>query len=233
MRLVRSRLGAGLFVFATAAAATFVVAACATGTDGGVALDGDGGLDDAAQRDVNVLPAKDSSTGSDTGAPGDDAGSCTKNVVINELKTDGTNLNDEMIELYNPSSCAVPLGNWELKYQSGGGGTGPAGHKFATGDSIAANSYLVVAPVGAPKSDAPLTTGMAKDNGQIGLLDESGTLVDAVAYGAVTAGSYREGQSAPTPPTSGSIGRSPNGADTNNNKTDFTTFPTPSTGVAN
>jgi hypothetical protein len=213
---------------------TLVVIGCAKGTDGSGIDVGEGGIVevDGGLRDVNVVPTpKDSSSPDDSGLlPGDDSGTCTKKVVINELKTDGTTANDEMIELYNPSSCAVPLGSWELKYESSGGGTGMAGHKFATGDSIPSKAYLVLTPTSAA---AKLTPGMAKSDGQVGLLDDKGTLVDAVAYGTVTTGSYREGPSAPSPPSGGSIGRSPDGADSNNNKNDFKTYTTPSAGVAN
>lgn len=234
MRLVPVRLGGGLSVWfvATAAITTLVVVGCARGTE---SIDvGEGGLveDGGGVRDVNVMPTpKDSSSPDDSGPlPGDDSGSCTKKVVINELKTDGTTADDEMIELYNPSSCAVPLGNWQIKYESSGGGPGSAGHKFATGDSIPSKAYVVLTPTGVA---AKLTPGMAKSDGQVGLLDDKGVLVDAVAYGTVTMGSYREGQPAPSPPSGGSIGRSPNGVDTNNNKADFKTYTTPSPGVAN
>lgn len=237
MRPVRRRLGGGLLVLSTAAISPLLASACANGLLNGI-VDAEAGVDlDAATRDVNVLPGRDSSTPDDDDGgklPGDDAGgTCTKKVVINELKTDGPGANDEMIELFNPSSCAVPLGNWELKYQSSGGGNGLAGYKFATGDSIAANAYLIVAPANAPKKDAILNPGMAAGSGQVGLLDDTGKVIDAVAYGSVTMGDYREAQSAPTPPSGGSIGRSPNGGDTDDNKGDFRTYTTPSAGVAN
>jgi hypothetical protein len=219
----------GLVLFAgSAITALAVLVACATGKE---SIDnGEGGVEPLdGSRDVFVIPDKDSGS-TDTGAPPDDAPSCNAKVVINELKTDGTNANDEMIELFNPGSCAVPLGDWELKYQSSAGGTGLAGYKFAVGDSILAGGYLVLTP---GSSSAPLTAGMAATAGQVGLLDDKGSLVDAVAYGTVTAGSYREGVSAPSPPSKGSIGRSPNGGDTDNNKTDFKTYTTPSANVAN
>ena len=74
---------------------------------------------------------------------------------------------------------------------------------------------------------------MAAASGQVGLLDDTGTLVDSVAYGTVTGGSYKEGTAAVGPASGGSIGRSPNGADSNNNKTDFKAYGTPSPGIAN
>ncbi len=228
-RLVR-RLGGGIVLSAVAAITTLVVVACANGTATGVDL-GEGGVEEDASRDVNVLPIpKDSGPAEDTGTtPGDDSGSCSMKVVINEVKTAGTNANDEMVELYNPSTCAVPLGNWELKYQSASGGTGLAGHKFDVGDSIPAKGFLVLTPGGS----TDWTAGMAASDGQVGLLDDTATLVDGVGYGTVTGGMYKEGTAASSPPSGGSIGRSPSGSDTGNNKTDFKTYTTPSPAIAN
>jgi hypothetical protein len=218
--------------FGASVALSTLVVACARGTDN-VTLDEGGIVDEDAARDVNVVPVpRDSSTDADgTVLPPDDSstGGCTMKVVINELKTDGTTANDEMVELYNPSACAVPLGNWELKYESAAGGAGSAGHKFLTGDSIPSMGYLVLTPGGSTN----WTAGMAAGSGQVGLLDDKGKLVDGVAYGTVTGGDYREKTAATAPASGGSIGRSPNGADTDNNKTDFKTYPAPSPGAPN
>ena len=234
MRLGRAmqRLGGGLLFAATAAITTLVVVACATGTESGGGF-GEGGLiEEDAGRDVNVVPVpKDSAAGEDTGTTPDDSGpGCTQKIVINELKVAGTsNANDEMIELYNPSTCAVPIGNWTLKYSSGSGSAPSARHTFSSGDSVPSKGFLVLTPGGS----TDLTPGMAADNGQVGLLDDTGKVIDAVAYGTVTSGMYREGTAASSPAAGGSIGRSPNGGDTNNNKTDFKAYGTPSPGIAN
>ena len=139
-----------------------------------------------------------------------------------------TQATDEFVELYNPSACAADLGNWVLKYESSAGGTGAAGHTFMAGDSIPSMGYLVLTP-----ASNNWTTGMAAASGQVGLLDGTGKLVDGVAYGTVTGGDYREKTAATGPASGGSIGRSPNGADSDNNKTDFKTYPAPSPGAAN
>ena len=166
MRPVRSRLGA-----VSAVALTLVIVACAQGTDSVIVIDDrEGGPD--ADRDVVVIP-DDSSSGKDTGPkPVDDSGACVQKVVINELKTDGPGANDEFVELYNPSTCAVPLGNWAIKYESAGGGAGGAGYTFPAGD-------------------------------------------------------YREKQTAPSPVSGKSIGRSSDGVDTDDNRADFKAFTTP------
>lgn len=237
MRLGRAtrRLGGGFFsslLAATAAITTLVVVACAKGTDSVGDLGEGGTVEEDAGRDVNVVPTpKDSAPPEDTGTPpGDDSGSsCTQKVIINEVKTAGTTANDEMVELYNPSTCAVPLGNWEIKYASAGGGLGLAGHKFAVGDSIPSKGFLVLTPGGS----TPLTPGFAANDGQVGLLDDKGNFIDGVAYGTVTGGTYKEGTSSVSPPSGGSIGRFPSGSDSDNNKTDFKAYTTPSPGIAN
>lgn len=238
MRLVR-RPGGGILLAASVAIAMLV--ACATGTDSGsgAADPGDGGAPDGdAARDVYVVPApKDSAVPDDAAVDdsGEDSGNttgCTKKIVINELKTAGASSpDDEMVELYNPNTCSVPLGSWTIKYQSASGSGSPSTRAtFATGDAISAKSYLVLTPT---SSSAKLAAGMAADNGQIGLLNDTGGVVDAVAYGTVTGGTYREGTAAPSPPPGGSIGRSPNGVDTNDNSVDFKAYATPSQNVAN
>ncbi len=215
---------------ATAAMATLVVDACANGSVTGADFN-EGGVEPDASRDVNVIPTpKDGAPPEDTGTtPVLDSGSCSQKVVINEVKTAGASANDEMIELYNPSTCAVPLGNWELKYESASGGTGLAGHKFAVGDSIPSKGFLVLTPGGS----TDWTPGMAAGDGQVGLLDGTAKVVDGVAYGTVTGGSFKEGTAAPSPPSGGSIGRFPSGVDTGNNKADFKTYTTPSPAIAN
>ena len=99
MRSIRMRsVSGGLICIATAAITTLVVVACATGTEGGIDV-GEGGLvEEAAARDVNVVPLKDGGLEEDTGvAPEEDSGGgCTQKVVINELKTGGPGANDEL-----------------------------------------------------------------------------------------------------------------------------------------
>lgn len=225
MRLVRSWLGGGT----SAAIMTLVMVACAKGTGSGV-IDNGEGVGDAA-RDVFVIP-DDSSVpdGSKSDGAVDaplDSSPAGTHVVINEIQTDVT----ELVELYNPTSSTVSLANWEIRYASAGGGAGGAGHKFAASASIAAGAYIVLKP-----SDSSWTSGMQAVSGQLGLFDGAGagaTLIDAVAYGNVTGGSFREAQSAPSPPSGGSIGRSPNGVDTDDNKADFKTFAATTPGTPN
>jgi hypothetical protein len=227
-------MGGGIFL-AAASVVALVFVACANGTNVGYVGDDEGGLLlDSGGRDVNVLPTGDSSpgdgaTGSDSSNPG-----CTGTIVINELKADGVSASDEFVELYNPNGCAVPLSGWALKYESFSGGTSSAGYVFVAGDSIPAQGYFLIASsTFSGKKDATLISGFAADKGQVGLIDDKKATVDGVAYGAVTGGSYGEKQSAPMPPSGKSIGRSPNGTDTDNNSADFKVLTSPSPGAAN
>ncbi len=200
--------------------------ACAKGVDAVDLGTVDAGEDVTSLPDGAVAPrdAGDSSVRTDA-EPDAQPKPTGKSVVINELVTEGT----EFVELYNPTSSEVDLTDWEIRYESGGGGAGGAGHNFSSGDSIASHAYLVL-------QGGSWTSGMSATDGQIGLFDGSGNgarRVDAVAYGSVTGGSFREGQSAPRPPPGGSIGRSPNGTDSNNNKADFKGFDTPTPGDPN
>jgi hypothetical protein len=238
MRLVRRLMGGGVFLGTAALVALALphsLVACANGTNGSYVGDDEAGLLlDSGGRDVNVPPTGDSSPGD--GATGNDSGGtgCTGAVVINELKTDGATASDEFVELYNPNSCAVPLSGWALKYESSSGAAGGAGYVFVAGDSIPAKGYfLIAASTFTGKKDATLVNGFAAGAGQVGLVDDKSATVDGVAYGTVTGGSYGEKQSATAPPSNKSIGRSPNGTDTNSNSADFKVLTSPSPGAAN
>lgn len=210
--------------------------ACATGT--GSTEVGEGGIPLDAARDVNVVPNKDSSPPDDTGVPPeeDSGGGCTQKVVINELMTrSSASAAAEFIELYNPSTCAVPLGDWDIGYKSAAGnGTGVV-YKFGTGDSIPAKSFLLLASnafVGTKDiAFAVGFSGMA-DDGQIALRDDAGKVVDSVGFGSAT-GVFVEQSAAPGPSATASVGRKADGVDTDDNAADFKTLTAPTPRAAN
>lgn len=137
------------------------------------------------------------------------------------------------MELYNPNTCAISLGGWKLEYRSQSGSGNTVLYAFAAGESIAAKSFLVLGSASfSPKDKTFSTSGMA-DDGQVGLNDDQGKRVDAVAYGSTSSGPFREGGSAPKPPANGSIGRKSDGVDTDNNAADFKTLTTPTPGAPN
>lgn len=194
----------------------------AGGADGSRLPASDSGASDASR------PDSEPTTTEDCPAPT----ACTGNVVINELMTRGPGgAGEEFVELYNPNTCAVSLGGWKLGYRSKTGTGNGVLHTFDAGDSIAAGAFLVLGTSSfSGTKDATMNSGMA-DEGQIGLVDEGGTTVDAVGYGA-TSGPFIEGTPTSGPPPSGSIGRNC-GVDTDDNAVDFETFAQHSAGAAN
>ncbi|MEP7125648.1 MAG: lamin tail domain-containing protein [Byssovorax sp.] len=106
-----------------------------------------------------------------------------------------------------------------------------------TGQTIGASGYFVVAqdasvvvPAGANK----LIKGTADlQNGPDSLvLKHSGTVVDALGYGSFAMGQFFKGEKFPAMSTAASLGRYPNGKDTDDNSVDFLAgAPTP--GAAN
>ena len=209
------------------AAVVFLGYACATGVEDGregFESRGDASVTESpSARDAAVIPPRDAATVPDDDSGGGGGGPCNGKVVINEIMTAGTTTaNEEFVELYNPGACAVPLGGWRLAYRSYSGTAGPAIHTFATGAAIPAKSFLVLGRVEFKgKKDVTVTGGsMAGDNGQVGLEDDTGTIVDSVGYGTAS-GIYVEKACAQSPAPGGSISRRSDGVDSDNNAADF------------
>jgi hypothetical protein len=164
-------------------------------------------------------------------------------LVINELQTQTTqSASEEFVELYNPCTTAVSVGGFKLGYRAATN-TSPASSSdsstlYTFSGSLAAGAYFVVggSSFGGTKNGT-LSSGLAT-SGAVALRDAGGAIVDSVAYGTVTAGNaFIETAAAPTPPSvaspGGSIERTPNGTDTDDNSHDFTTTTTATPGVAN
>jgi len=228
----------------SSAAAIVAAAACAQG-QGDIDLGGGGSVTDpdgGSASDGARVPGRDAGGGDDEpdgsvpdGSKSEDCpppSGCTGKVVISELMARGpSGAGDEFVELYNPNTCAVPLGGWKLAYKSKTGTGNTVLHTFEAGDSIAGGAFLVLGtPSFSPKKDATMNRGMA-DEGQVGLLDDGQVLVDAVGYGT-TSGPYIEGTPTSGPPATGSVGR-PCGVDTDDNAADFKAYPEHSAGAPN
>jgi len=159
-------------------------------------------------------------------------GSCAPRV--NELVVGSTDaLDEEMVELFNPCPAGVDLTGWRLVYRSRSNAN-PVDAQFDQAlftfpaQGLPAGAYLVL--TGAAwkgLSDGKLVASLSADGGAVGLRDAGGALVDSVGYSTISIMGHAlvEGAPAPKPPASpspgGSIGRLPNGADTNNNAADF------------
>jgi hypothetical protein len=174
----------------------------------------------------------------------------------------GTDANT-FIEIYNPTNAAIPLANFAVVYLNGGSTGGPTASSYGTrvmlssaGTELAAGGYLLIRNSTVAANGA-LTIDVAGDflqNGAdgIALIDTStNTLVDALHYAHLADGvgagitmatitgfaatvSLVEGSVfATADTTTGSLGRFPNGADTNNASVDWSLRATPSPGMTN
>lgn len=160
-------------------------------------------------------------------------------LVINEIDYDTPGSSDtaEFVEILNPGSNAVDLSGYRIEMVDGSGDEAYA--TYTPSGSLGAGKYLVIGDTGVV---TPLSADVLKET-----LDGKGlqqgpdvvrivkiaddTVVDAVQYEG-TADGTGEGASAPSDTDVKSIGRCPNGSDTNDNRADFVLM-TPSPGAAN
>jgi hypothetical protein len=153
-------------------------------------------------------------------------------ILISELQTGSLkSTGDEFVELYNPGAASVSLSGWKLQYHSATNTdcSNPTWeNKLTLGSTaIAGHSYLLMAPKDyLPSADAAFSAGLAHDGGAVRLLDQSGRLSDALAWGNAACGND---DPAPAPPGGGSLERRPgsdaesggNAYNTGHNAADF------------
>ncbi|AKU94287.1 hypothetical protein AKJ09_00951 [Labilithrix luteola] len=205
--------------------------ACANGTDAdlGGSEETNGDASTSGRGDSSVLPSdKDGGSGGngtkDGAAEGGGGGpsGCTTKLVINEVLVEGTN-NAEFVELYNPNACDVDFSGWEVRYlpkSPASSADGTAFFKAGNGATLKGGKfYLLGAGDIGVTPDKTFNGTLGNAGGQIALVDESGSIVDAVGWGAT--GKYTEGTAAKIATPGKSIGRHPDGADTDDNQSDF------------
>ncbi|MBU1130739.1 Ig-like domain-containing protein [Patescibacteria group bacterium] len=139
------------------------------------------------------------------------------NILISEIQTEGSEENDEFIELYNPTNAAVNLSSYSIQYRNAASGAFSQ-KNFAAGASIPAYGFYLIAPAeynGAPNED--LTNdgfNLALAGGTVFLVNNQtaltvgneATIVDKAAWG-VGALLSPEGEAAAAPSANGSIER--------------------------
>jgi len=154
---------------------------------------------------------------------------------VNEVMTGMTGAAaNEFVELDNVGTAAVDVSGYRVVYRSAAGtsdtllATLPAGTNLASGAHYLLGGSGYVGPVAADQS---FSTGLASTAGGVGVRNGDGTLLDSVGYGATAANGLVEGQPTAAPPTTASpgssIGRMPDGKDTNDNSADFAVTATP------
>ncbi|MCE9574407.1 MAG: Ig-like domain-containing protein [Deltaproteobacteria bacterium] len=149
-------------------------------------------------------------------------------IVINEVQAGGTGMTnpsaDEWVEIYNPCTGTIDATSYTLVYRAATttGSTdtatlGAVGVMMAPGD-LRMHAHVAASTAGANVTFGTGTSGqLAGANGAVGLRSgplNTGTLVDAVAYGAVNANHpFAEGGTSSTAPAlvnGKSVSRSPN-----------------------
>lgn len=173
-------------------------------------------------------------------------------VVINELSTNpsGTDGDAEWVELVVTGASPVDVSGWTVEAALSPGSFDPA-FTIPASTTLSPGDFLVLAgnsATGMPLDAIIQTQGDTFGNASsssdaAALFDAEGCLVDLVAYGVANDPQQvfddEDGQPipdanlAPRGPDSGSIGRHPDGADTNVGADDFNVYATPSPGTAN
>lgn len=150
-------------------------------------------------------------------------------LLINEVLYDpaGTDDGREFVELYNPDDEPAPLGGIELWFINGADPRPRTAWRMEGSSSLAPRAFFVV---GGREVEADVTIDLGLQNGPDGLwLVRAGETLDAVAWGDLDLG---EGQ--PAPDVGGtSLGRVPDGADSDDNQEDFEPLEKPSPGRVN
>jgi hypothetical protein len=134
------------------------------------------------------------------------------------------------------------IDGFKLRYKSASGmpAQGTLLHTFAAGTTIKGKGYLVVGTAqytGAKDVQFSATdntgNGFLSNNGQVALFDAMDVKIDGLGYGTLTGGDYAETKATVSATQSASIGRKPDGADTDDNSKDCTFFSTPTAGAMN
>jgi hypothetical protein len=157
-----------------------------------------------------------------TGGGGDAA------MSVNELMTGVTDAaTDEFVEIFNTGAAAADLSGWKLVYRSAAGTSDVVLATVPDGTSLAAGGFYLFGGAGyvsGPAADQSYSTSIAATGGGVGIRDADGNLVDSVGWGTAT-NAFVEGTVAAAPGTTEapgtSIGRIPDGDDTNDNAADF------------
>ena len=149
-------------------------------------------------------------------------------IKINEVGVVNSSPFQSFIELYNGCSGSIDISGWSLVYRQADNNSDPTFGDlnlltFVQGTVIQANRFLAagdIACFSAARCRLLISQSLAIDGAAIGLRTPAGQLVDSVAYGTLSApNNLTEGR--PAPNIAISIGRSPDGSDTNDNSADF------------
>jgi hypothetical protein len=154
--------------------------------------------------------------------------------VVNEIMTGGPSSGaDEFVEVLNPCPVTIDLTGARLVYRSAAGSSDSTLVGWSDGALLAPGMRLVYggATFAGPR-DGDLGAGLSGTGGGVAIRASGGSVVDSVGYGTAT-NAFVEGAAAPAPAAGSSIGRLPDGADTDQNATDWLPMATPTPGAPN
>lgn len=108
--------------------------------------------------------------------------------VLSQIQIIGDSVNDEYIELWNPSDTDVNLFGWSIRKKTKGDTTakGTSLKTFSTGDTIPVRGYFLwtnTKSIFSNFSDTTTATSLTDDN-SVALFDKNGNQIDALTWGA-------------------------------------------------
>jgi hypothetical protein len=187
---------------------------------------------DISSLSTGIATSSDASSTSDniSGDSGSSGGTivAADHILIATVQIAGASSSNDLVKLYNPTAASVDMSGWKLHKKSQTGADYSL-KVFPTGSAIAPGQSFVWANSAGGFSDTvganvSSTETLSADN-SVALMDSTGNIIDAVAWGTGT-GQYGEGPPYPTSPGANQLlsRRSSDGvmADTDNNTNDFT-----------
>ena len=136
--------------------------------------------------------------------------SAANHIVISEIQISGDDVNDEFVELYNPTSDAVDLTGWKLTRKSAGGAQSNLVSSFS--GAIPAFGYYLIAKNEYDGSVTPdrfysaSTSAITTNNTIVLYSDDGTTIVDKVGFGTNVA-DFETATYSANPTAGGSIER--------------------------
>src|SRR5262249_55902111 len=139
----------------------------------------------------------------------------------------------EFVEIVNSGTAPADMGGWRLVYRSAAGTADVVLATIPAGATLAAGGFYLfggAAYGGGAPADQSFAQGLASTAGGLALRDAAGAIVDSVGYGDAT-NVFVEGAPAAAPLVTAapgaSVGRLPDGRDTNDGSADFIAMSTP------
>ncbi|MEI6634596.1 MAG: lamin tail domain-containing protein, partial [Chlamydiota bacterium] len=118
------------------------------------------------------------------------AGHWAGHVVISQFTTTGPGgATDEFVEIYNPTSAAIDISGWRLRYKAASGTTWSTRTTVAAGTTLGVYSFYLfghTSYTGTVLANATFTTGAADAGGHY-CIDNGATIQDTVGWGTAIA----------------------------------------------